>query len=146
MEVKNRYYEIQLADESGTVIPAKVACEARYWNEGEFSRRVCRITLRYNDSEIECSDRDFFEAFCRVREQLEKVNLMPLCYGASRNVFPSGMQRDMGDGLGAYKLQVGRKTGKGDGVSIFDFGSDVAPVSVEVQERFFKDWLESFKG
>ena len=146
VSVKERYFEIQLSNKAGTSIPARLNCEATHWNEGGFHHRVCRITLSYGDSEIECSDRDYFEAFCRVREQLERVDVTPLCYGASRNVFPSGMCRDMGDGLRAYRMQMGRKVGRGDMVSIFDSGPDIDPVSVEIQKEFFNKWLGSFKG
>jgi hypothetical protein len=145
MFVKEQHFEIELSDAKGKCLPATLDCEVRHWNEGGFSQRVCRITLRYEDEEIECRDRDFFEAFCRVREHLEKVGLYPLCYGASRNVFPSGMCRDMGNGLKAYRMKIGSRVGEGDLVSIFDSGSDVDPVSVESQREFFDRWLESSK-
>lgn len=125
------------------LVPATLNCEAKYWDEGAFSYRVCRIILRYDESEIEASDGDFFDAFCGVREQLEKVGLTPLCYGASRNVYPSGMCRDMGDGLQAYRMQMGQRVGKDALVSIFASGRDVDPVSVEVQKEFFNRWLGS---
>jgi hypothetical protein len=135
MFVKRRHFEIELSDEKGTSRPATLDCEARHWNEGGFSHRVCRITLRYTEGEVECSDRDFFEAFCRVREQLERIGVYPLCYGASRNVFPSRMCRDMGDGMRAYRIKMGSRVGKGDLVSIFDSGPDVDATSVEAQKE-----------
>src|SRR5690349_16451849 len=52
---------------------------------------LCHLTLRYRGREIEASARDYFEAFCQVREHLEAERLIPFCYGASLHVFPSGM-------------------------------------------------------
>jgi hypothetical protein len=135
MFVKEQHFEIELSDGKGTSFPATLECEARHWNEGGFSHRVCRITLRYEAEEIDCSDRDFFEAFCRVREHLEKVGLYPLCYAGSQNVFPSGMCRD----------KIGSRVGEGDLVSIFDSGPDIEPASVKGQREFFDGWLESSK-
>lgn len=143
--VKEEQFEIQLSDLKGAGFPAILECESRHWDEGGFSHRVCRITLRYGTEKIEASDRDYFEAFCRVREQLEIVGLIPMCYGASRNVFPSGMCRDMGGGLQAYRMKMGSRARREDLVSIFDSGADVDPVSVARQKEFFDEWLESPK-
>ena len=74
---------------------------------------LCHIALRYRDRMIEASAGDFFEAFCQIRTQLEPERLIPFCYGASLNVFPSGMARDMGAGLSAYRLTVGRAASRG---------------------------------
>jgi hypothetical protein len=43
-------------------------------------------------------------------------------------------------------MQMGRKVGREDMVSIFDSGPDIDPVSVEIQKEFFNKWLGSFKG
>lgn len=141
MDVVKSHFEIRLTDGAGKLIPAALDCEANYWNEGGFSHRVCRIILKFEESEIEAGEGDFFEAFCRIREQLEKVGLKPLCYGASRNVYPSGMCRDMADGLKAYRMRLWCTAGLDDLVSIFDSGPDVAPASVKAQKEFFDRWL-----
>jgi hypothetical protein len=137
--------KIDLRDRSDSIIPAIVDCEVRHWNEGEFSRRQCDICLTYGASAVRGSGPDFFEAFCRVRERLTALGLRPLCYGASRNVFPSGMARDMADGLKAYKLRLGFPATGDNIVEIFETGPDVDPVSVEAQRQFFDDYLKSPK-
>jgi hypothetical protein len=106
---------------------------------------LCNIAFRYRDQAIEASASDFFEAFCQIRTQLEPERLIPFCYGASLNVFPSGMARDMGAGLSAYRLAIGRAASRGDLVSIFDSGPDVIPSLVAKQEEFFNSWLQSLK-
>jgi len=68
---------------------------------------------------------------------LAKDRLIPFCYGASLHVYPSGMARDMGGGLKAYKLVVGRHAKIDDLVEIFAKGLDVIPASVAAQEQFF---------
>ena len=44
---------------------------------------------------------DYFASFAEIRRKLAQRNLFPACYGSSRNVWPSGMARDMGQGLAA---------------------------------------------
>lgn len=143
MSSKQQQFQVELTDSQGMRYPVTLMCEATYWREGEFSKRNCTISMAIRGKQISCSDRDFFEAFCRVREGLENEGLIPLCYGASRNVFPSGMLRDMADGLRAYRLVMGQRVRRGDGVSIFDMGPDIEPVSVQVQAEFYRQWIES---
>src|SRR5262245_51300149 len=92
---------IRLSDAGGSTLPAALVCEARYWVEDGFSRRRCIIALRCDRCEVVGEGTDFFDALSRVREALAAHGLMALCYGASRNVYPSNMARDMGDGLKA---------------------------------------------
>lgn len=84
---------------------------------------------------------DYFEAFCRIREQLEEWQVRPLCYGASRDRFPSGMACDMGEGLKAYKIQVGAHAS--DLAPIFDEGTDVEPVTVTEQREFYDSCIRA---
>jgi hypothetical protein len=142
MSVHQYHFEVELADQAGARIPATLDCETKFWTEGQFTRRVCSISLKFRDSQLIASDRDYFEALCRLREQLAGLDLSPLCYGACRNVFPSGMLRDMGDGLRAYRLQLGRRA-KPDVVEIFASGDDLDIVSVETQRQFYDAWLQS---
>jgi hypothetical protein len=100
----------------------------------------CRLRCQYRDKTVESAATDFFQALCGVRELLAQDGLIPFCYGASLNVFPSGMARDMGRGLKAYKLVEGRQARMDDLVGIFAEGPDVIPASVAAQEQFFQDW------
>jgi hypothetical protein len=108
--------------------------------------RLRRLVLRYRDVSIDESASDYFEAFCRVRNQLDKEGLQPLCYGASLNVYPSGMARDMGAGLKAYRLTIGKQARLTDLVDIFEHGQDVVPASVPQQKEFWEAWLRSEKS
>lgn len=57
---------------------------------------------------IESRADDAFEALCRVREQLEPAGWRLGVAGAQLDVWPSGMARDQGGGLSAYRLTAGR--------------------------------------
>ena len=103
----------------------------------------CRLRCEYRDKTIESAATDFFQALCDVRMRLAQDSLIPFCYGASLNVYPSGMARDMGQGLKAYKLTMGNHARMADLVGIFAEGPDIIPASVEIQEQFFRDWLAS---
>jgi hypothetical protein len=101
----------------------------------------CRLRCEYRDKTIVITASDFFQALCDVRAQLASDNLIPFCYGASLDVYPSRMARDMGRGLRAYKMTKGKQAEMVDLVNIFDEGPDIIPASVEAQEQFFRDWL-----
>jgi hypothetical protein len=101
------------------------------------------LTIQYLGSEVTSEASDYFEAMCQIRNRLEADGWRPVCYGASRNVYPSEMCRDMGLGLKAYKMQLGRRAFLADLVKVFDAGPDVEPSSVEEQKRFQQEWLRS---
>ncbi|MES5482696.1 hypothetical protein QMZ05_08040 [Bradyrhizobium sp. INPA03-11B] len=111
----------------------------RLFDEGD----ACRLLCEYRHKTIEHTASDFFQALCDIRSLLAENGLIPFCYGASLNVYPSGMARDMGQGLKAYKLAVGRHAKMSDLVEIFGSGPDVNPASVAAQEQFFSNWLAS---
>jgi hypothetical protein len=139
-------YELRMARETHK---AKLIGEAGAPIEAEFildsSQRTCSLTIRFAGREIRASEPDYFEALCRIRDELESFHLRPNCYGASRNVFPSGMGRDMGSGLNAYKMKMGIQAKLEDLVFIFDSGPDVEPVSVAEQRAFFDVWSKSLR-
>ncbi len=112
------------------------------WNEMD---EIYHLTLRYAGQIITATEDDYFEAMCTIRKRLEAEGLMPLCYGASRTAFPSGMSRGMGLGLQVYKLRMGEQARTVDLVSIFATGPDVEPSTVSEQRAFFGDWITSLR-
>ena len=135
--------DILLRDEEGNLLSARVELGCKDWTEDNRRHTECRIKLLWSGGEIECIDFIFWESFKRVREQLAKINLYPMCYGASQKVVITGMAADMGLGLKVYKAEIGTFPSRKQLVSIFDFGEDVEPVSVEVQEAFQRQWARS---
>jgi hypothetical protein len=94
---------------------------------------------------VEATESDYFEALSRIRTELERHGHVVNCYGASRTVFPSGMARDMGAGLKAYKLRIGEPALVSDLVSIFACGPDLEVTTVAEQRAFYQQWLASLR-
>jgi hypothetical protein len=109
----------------------------------DYDQEPCTLKLQYGDHELVATEADYFEALCTIRKELETNGLRPHCCGASRNVFPSGMSRDMGAGIRAYQMRMGSPTKMEDLVFIFDSGVDVEAVSVAEQEAYHKQWIKS---
>ena len=53
---------------------------------------------------VEAREDDAFEALCRIRERLEPLGWRIGVAGAQADVWPSGMARDQGGGLSAYRM------------------------------------------
>lgn len=105
-----------------------------------------RLVLKLPFREWVASADTLFDALTNIRREMEGEGMLIACYGASRNVYPSPMARSMGYGERAYKLTMGKPATSADLVSIFDLGSDVDPVTIEEQERYYADWLRSLQG
>jgi hypothetical protein len=105
----------------------------------------CQLHLTYRGTTITETADDYFEALCLIRKRLEVQHLYIFCYGASKNVYPSGMARDMGQGLKAYKLTLGKHAATADLVDIFDSGADIEPATVAEQRSYFEAWLRKPK-
>lgn len=132
--------KITLVGPIGEKLAASVCCDQRDWSENGFSRRECKVELRADGFDLQSIAWDFFEALCGIREQLATKGFFPLCYGASRCVYPSGICRDWDAGLIAYRLEMGRAVYRGDEVDIFDTGPDVEVATVAAQRAFFSEW------
>jgi hypothetical protein len=63
---------------------------------------VVEITSPEFDA-VEARENDAFEALCLIREQLEPLGWRIGVAGAQADVWPSGMARDQGGGLSAYR-------------------------------------------
>jgi len=125
--------EILLRRTDGATVPALLA---RRENDP-----TCWLRLVGEGVEESSTGPDYFESFVPIRRRLAKRGIFPLCYAASRDVWPSAMARDMGQGLAAYKLRMGRP-GE-ELVRIFDTGPDVDPVTPEEQKAFSLAWFAS---
>ena len=106
---------------------------------------LCALICRYRGKEIEAQAEDFFEALCEVRLKLEVEGLIPFCYGASLNVYPSAMSRQMSLGKAAYRMTLGKQALRSDMVQLFAEGPDVIPAPVARQREFFQSWLQSLQ-
>lgn len=118
--------------------------------DGAIERRAqdqsCWISLSSEGILESATGTDYFESFCEIRRKLIQDGMYPLCYGASRNVWPSGMARDMGQGLRAYQLTIGQPGSRENLVGIFESGSDIDPVSPDDQKAFAMQWIASLQS
>lgn len=134
----DNHYEIMLRDERGSLLPATVELV-------DIAYGKYQLTLRWAGGELQRTDGDYFEAFCRIRERLEEQGLLPMCYGASRRIVISGMGRDMAAGLRVYKVKLGKQAQIKDLVDLFATDDDVEPVSVVEQQAFQEQWYASLR-
>lgn len=137
MEPEHR--PVTLVSSDGAVVPG----EFLLWEESPGDADRVRLAVMFDGKLIMREADDFFSALCSLRAELGAADLMPRCYGSSRNVYPSGMSRGMGTGDKAYRLYPGRPGRTVDLVNIFEDGPDVDPVPVQVQEAYYREWLES---
>jgi hypothetical protein len=131
--MKEYHISIRLAD--GSTIPATI--------QREDQDSTCQLLLNAEGIDEVSTSTDYFESFTNIRTRLAQRQILPLCYAASINIWPSGMARDMGQGLKAYKLKLGSRPQ--EMVDIFSTGPDMEPVTPEEQKAFATSWIESLK-
>ena len=78
---------------------------------------------------VSASADDAFEALCRLREEIEPRGWRVGVIGAQPDVWPSGMAREQGGGVKAYRLTP---TGAGEVIDTFE---PVHPSTVATLER-----------
>jgi hypothetical protein len=132
-------YEIEMRDSQGVTHPATIRLI-----DSEYGK--CKLELLLGERSLSATASDFFEAFCQIRLALEAEGILPICYAASLNVFPSGMCRDMGAGLKAYKHTIGQRGRWPDLVDIFATCDDVVPATVAEQATFHDRWIGSWQN
>lgn len=96
----------------------------------------CRVSLSSGHTRVTAGAADYFGALIALRRQLEAHGLLVECYGASRWVWASGMQRDMGMGRVAYRLDRHQRGSRPPEVHVFDTGPDVEAVTVDEQREY----------
>lgn len=105
----------------------------------------CHVRCDFRGISVSGRADDFFEALTAVRQQLEMHGLLPLVWGASRDVYTSPMARDLSHGQLAWRLVPGCKPAKDQLLNIFESGADMQVVSVAEQRACFEHWLASVK-
>lgn len=128
-------------------IPVRVGsklqeCELVQFDE-DSSPRPCAIELSLNGRKIKAAAEHYFAALLQLREELEKESTFLLVHGASRDVWPSGMAMEMGGGLVAYRMRMGKQALRSDLVKIFESGPEVQPCTVAEQRKFRDEWFNS---
>ncbi len=108
----------------------------------EYDPPPVRLSLKRWGGTITRSAHDFFDALREIRVELEKENILLNCYGGSRNVHPTAMQRTTGLGKQAYKLAAGKP--REVVVHIFDSAPDLDPCTVKEQLEYYQLWCATW--
>ncbi len=131
--------KVQLAD--GRVSDAELISFAKYSSES-YAGATCLELQLENVGRFYHESHSYFDALIDLRKELELLQIKVLCFGARKDVWASGMQRDMGAGLVAYLLSVegeGRKPEQ----SIFDYAPPETIGTVDEQREYHEDWLNA---
>jgi hypothetical protein len=91
----------------------------------------------------EYRDEDLFDALIALRRELDAAGCRLLCAGARRDVFPSGMSREMGGARKAYICRLGSPAHQL--VDIFDEALPEQVGTVDEQHGFRQRWIASLK-
>ncbi len=109
-------------------------------------REIYRLVLsRGSGASTVETDIDFFETMIKLRLDLEREGALLCCFGASENVYPSSMARQMGAAILAYRMRLGAPALQKDLVNIFETDETVVPATVAQQEDFRQRWYESLR-
>ena len=82
----------------GAKVEARVEWETAKYGE-------CRVSINCDGKVFEGRRIDYFDALEEARLPFEADGYRLLCYGASLNVFPSGMGRSCGLGMESYQFR-----------------------------------------
>lgn len=99
------------------------------------------IKLSYKSDAINLyvEDEYPFFALLKLRAELEKLNLILLCMGSRKDVYPSGMSAN---GLMAYKMVMGKPAR--ELVNIFEPTKDIENIGTVAEQKAYRDlWLKS---
>ncbi len=99
----------------------------------------------YRDQTIDLMAPDFFEALRRIRDIMALSGIGPRCYGASLDVYYIDGAQQLGKGLFAHRLMMGRQPVVEDMVETFAIGADVCPATVVEQKKYYQQWLLSLR-
>ena len=109
--------------------------------EERVNGRAYQVIIKYKNDTFFAEETDWFRALQNLRRQFEKRKIELLCNGSRKEIWPSGMSRDMGGGKMAYICEPG-KPGIGS-VDIFETSPDIKYSTVDEQEKYIKNWFDS---
>lgn len=131
--------KVQLAD--GRVSNAELVSFAKYRSDS-YAGATCLELQIENSGHFYHESHSYFDALIDLRKELEPLQIKVLCFGARKDVWASGMQRDMGAGLVAYLLSA-KAEGRKPEQSIFDYAPPETIGTVDEQHKYHEDWLNS---
>jgi hypothetical protein len=133
----DRYSEVDLPLLSGGAVVD--ACKLRFTNSPPWSLHFASSMI--GDGLLEGVD--LFECLKTFRRSLEERDLRIGCNGARVDTWATAMSRQMGGGRKVYVLTMGKQQSLEDLVDTFAEGPIDKIASVDEQNQYFKQWLES---
>ena len=103
----------------------------------------CKVEITFGDHCISATHDDFWHALIQVRKELEAVGYLPALAGACENVSMSHMMADMGRGVRAYVIELGKQAHFNHTVDTFDQNLVGKLATVEAQAAFKERWIAS---
>lgn len=106
----------------------------------ELPNHKCKFVIKL-DSEVEIVKDNFFE--CLSLFKLNYLNVILFCKGYKLNVYPSRMCLQMGMGLKAYEMHLGKQSTFNNLVDIFDYEEHNLVNSLDLQREYYLKWISS---
>lgn len=136
---ESRIVKVQLAD--GRITGAELYFFAKYASESYPGGAYLELHIE-NAGSFYGESHNYFDALINLRKELEPLQVKVLCFGARKDVWASGMQRDMGAGLSAYLLSA-EDEGRKPEQSIFDYALPETIGTVDEQQKYFENWANT---
>ena len=102
-----------------------------------------KLTLNIDGKSLTAEADNYFYALRELRKKAEAENIKILCKGCCKNVYPSPMILSMGDAIKAYTLTLNQPAVMKDLVEIFDPCELSEYATVDEQEEFYNQWINS---
>jgi hypothetical protein len=131
--------KVHFAD--GRVSDAELVSFAKYSSE-TYAGATCLELQIENIGRFYQESHSYFDALIDLRKELEPLQIKVLCFGARKDVWASGMQRDMDAGSTAYLLSA-KVEGRKPEQSIFDYAPPETIGTVEEQRKYSEDWSQA---
>jgi hypothetical protein len=130
--------KVQLED--GNIADCEIRSFSRYRSDkkdGISCLELCIVAI----GDFSATAHNYFDAMIKLRNKLESKKVKLLCFGARKDAWASGMQRDMGAGLVAYLLSSPDKENLVQ-QSIFDYAPIETIGTPDEQKDYAVAWLD----
>lgn len=100
-----------------------------------------KIEFKLDELEFTKKSDNYFSTLLEVRKELEPRGIKLLCKGCSRNAYPSRMSMEMGGGLLANVMYMGKESESK--VNIFNDCTLEEYATIEEQSLYLDEWYEN---
>jgi hypothetical protein len=103
---------------------------------------IITVEAKFGNNVVKVEEEYYFTALQELRRKLFKKGVEICCYGAKKNVYPSPMMMNSSK---AYLLTMGKQAKTEDIVEIFESCELDEIATVDDQNVFYKEWIQSLK-